>query len=385
MPFENKPMTDGSCPIEIAGAGPAGLVAAITLAQNGHRVVVHEAHAEVGSRFGGDFQGLENWTTEADVLEVMRTQGLTTAFMAMPCARGWVFDPKRRGYEICSREPLFYMIERGPGPDSLDSALLNQALELGVEVKFNSRLRHLDGEAILAVGPRAADAIAVGFHFDCDMANGFWVICDDELAPKGYAYLLVMNGRGTVKTCIFEGFNREKHYVEQSVEAFKELVGLEMKNPVPHGGSGNFRIPKSGYSGAHAQVGEQAGFQDTLWGFGLRLAMTSGTLAAKSLMNRDDYDHLWKSALLPQMRTSIVNRVLYANLGNLGYRWFLSNFSSRRDLRAVLRWHYSPSWIKSLLVPWARMKYRSHRSDVACHHVNCNCVYCRGQCVDEGF
>jgi len=49
--------------IEIAGAGPAGLTAAITLAQAGRKVVVHEAYKEVGHRFSRDFQGLENWTT----------------------------------------------------------------------------------------------------------------------------------------------------------------------------------------------------------------------------------------------------------------------------------------------------------------------------------
>ena len=59
--------------IEIAGAGPAGLAAAIMLAKAGKEVVVHEAYKEVGHRFGSlyqDFQGLENWTTEQNVLEL---------------------------------------------------------------------------------------------------------------------------------------------------------------------------------------------------------------------------------------------------------------------------------------------------------------------------
>ena len=366
--------------VEIAGAGPAGLAAAITLARAGRRVIVHEAHKEVGHRFGGDFQGLENWTTREDVLSVLEGLGLTTDFTAVPGRRVVAFDARGRSHQVNSKEPLFYLVERGPGDGSLDSALLAQARALGVEVRFDSCLRRLPGEGILAAGPRAADAIAVGYHFETDLADGYWVICDDDLAPKGYAYLLTMNGRGTMKSCMFSGFKQEKLYVQRSLEAFQRLVGLEMKNPRPHGGSGNFRIPRSAYSGAHPTVGEQAGFQDTLWGFGMRLAITSGVLAARSLLNGEDYDRLWQAALKPQMETSVVNRVLYSLLGNRGYGWFLQRYVARPDLRETLRRQYRPSWSKRLLFPWANYRYQSRRKDVSCNHVDCQCIWCRGEC-----
>ncbi len=95
-------------PIEIAGAGPAGLAAAITLAQAGRKVLVHETQKEVGHRFGSDFQGLENWTTEEDALTVLKTLGITTEFTAMPCHNGTVFDPTGKPYEIKS-EILFFI------------------------------------------------------------------------------------------------------------------------------------------------------------------------------------------------------------------------------------------------------------------------------------
>lgn len=367
-------------PVEIAGAGPAGLAAAITLAHAGRQVVVHEARREVGYRFGSDFQGLENWTTREDVLDVFTTLGLTTDFTAMPGQNGMVFDSARTSYEIKSDEPLFYLIERGPGPGTLDSALLAQAQSLGIDVRFNSRLRQMSGEGILAAGPRAADAIAVGYHFETDMADGYWVICDDELAPQGYAYLLVMKSRGTVKSCMFSGFKQEKIYVQRTVEAFQQLVGLEMKNPRPHGGTGNFRIPRSAYSGPHPQVGEQAGFQDTLWGFGMRLAISSGVLAAKSLLTGENYDTLWQRALRPQMETSIVNRSLFSLLGNRGYGWFLKHQLSKPDLRESLRRQYQPSLLKHLLGPWARYRYNSRRKDVTCDHIDCYCIWCRDEC-----
>ncbi|HEC19307.1 MAG TPA: NAD(P)/FAD-dependent oxidoreductase [Gammaproteobacteria bacterium] len=367
-------------PIEIAGAGPSGLAAAITLARAGRRVIVHEAHKEVGHRFGGDFQGLENWTTREDVLKVLQDLGLTTDFTTMPGRSGSAFDASGKCYEINSDEPLFYLVERGPGPDTLDSALLRQAQSLGVEVRFNSCLRQMAGDGILAAGPRAADAIAVGYHFETDRADGYWVICNDDLAPKGYAYLLIMNGKGTVKSCMFSGFKQEKLYVQRTLDAFQRLVGLEMKNPRPHGGSGNFRIPQSAYSGPHPLVGEQAGFQDTLWGFGMRLAISSGVLAARSLLTGDNYDTLWQRELKPLMKTSVVNRVLFSLLGNRGYGWFLRRYIASPNLRESLRRQYQPSWPKRLLDPWARYRYESQRKDAACDHVDCHCIWCRGEC-----
>jgi len=366
--------------VEIAGAGPAGLTAAIKLAQAGRRVVVHEMQKEVGHRFAGDFQGLENWSSRENVLTLLQESGLSTDFTAKPCRNGTIFDPDGKPYEIRSDEPLFYLVERGPGPGSLDSALLKQAQSLGVEVRLNSRLRHIGGDGILAAGPRAADAIAVGYHFETDMEDGYWAICDNELAPQGYAYLLVMNGRGTVKSCMFSSFKQEKVYVQRTVEAFQRLVGLDMRNPVPHGGSGNFRIPRSAYNGPHPLVGEQAGFQDTLWGFGMRLAISSGALAAQSLLSGENYDTLWQRDLKPQMETSVINRVLYSMMSNRGYRWFLGQLVSRKNLRESLRWQYQSSLPKSLLMPWAKRRYESLRKDITCDHVDCHCIWCRNEC-----
>lgn len=363
--------------MQIVGAGPAGLAAAITLARAGRRVVLHEAAPEVGSRFGGDHQGLENWTTENDVLDVLRAQGITCNFHRTPCRNGIAFDAWGNRYEMRSPAPVFYTVVRGPGPGTLDSALLAQARELGVEVRFNSRMRQLEGPGILAAGPGAADAIAVGFHFETSMPDGWWVICDDDLAPGGYAYLLVMDGRGTVKSCMFSGFKREAEYVARTVERFRKLVGLEMRNPVPHGGAGNFRIPMSAYSGRHPVAGEQAGFQDTLWGFGIRFAISSGVQAARSVMDGGDYDARWRQALNPVLRAAVVNRAIYGALKNEGYRRFLRHASRTEDARAFLRRYYGPSWIKSLLYPWARWRVRSRRRDVTCDHVDCSCVWCR--------
>jgi flavin-dependent dehydrogenase len=363
--------------IEIAGAGPAGLAAAITLARAGRAVVVHEAQAEVGYRFKRDLQGLDNWSTRQDVLTVLQGLGIATDFSMLPCRQGTAFDAWGRAYTIRNDEPLFYMVERGPGAGTLDTALLHQAQALGVEVRFNSRVQHVHGAGIFATGPKAADAIAVGYHFDTRMADGFWVICDDGLSPQGYAYLLIMGGKGTVKSCMFSGFKQEAVYVQRTVEAFERLVGLEMIDPQPHGGVGNFRQPVTAYSGNHPVAGELAGFQDTLWGFGMRAAITSGVLAARSLLEGSDYEALWQQELGRRMTTALVNRAIYSLLGNRGYRWFLRRMVQQTDVRGALYRHYRPSSFKHLLAPLARWRYESQRRDESCDHIDCSCVWCR--------
>lgn len=367
--------------IQIAGAGPAGLAAAITLIQAGRRVIVHEAQADVGFRFKRDLQGLENWTTKQDVLSFLNSSGITTEFDYLPCTIGSTFDAWGNERRVKSSEPLFYLVERGPNHGSLDHALLTQAQHLGVEVRFNSRVKQLTFPAILATGPKAADAIAVGYHFDTDMADGYWVICDNELAPGGYAYLLIWNGKGTVKTCMFSDFKKEKYFVNQTVARFQKLTGLEMKNPVPHGGVGNFHIPLGAYAGKRPVVGEQAGFQDTLWGFGMRYAINSGILAAKCILQGTDYDARWHTEFKDMLNVSIVNRALYSLLGNHGYRWFLTYVSKCQDVRHLLYRHYQPMFIKPLILPLAKLRIKSLRNDSACQHVDCDCVWCRSKVV----
>lgn len=105
----------------------------------------------------------------------------------------------------------------------------------------------------------------------------------------------------------------------QGLENWSALAGLEMVNPIPHGGAGNFHIPVRAVTGMHPVVGEEAGFQDFM-GFGMRYAIVSGVLAARSLLEGKGYDMLWRRELEPPMWNSMVNRVIFGMLGNCGYR-----------------------------------------------------------------
>lgn len=364
-------------PVTVVGAGPAGLACATVLARAGRRVVVREWHHAVGSRFNGDFQGLENWSDHTDVLKELESAGVGTNFDHHPVYGGTAFDAWGKSYQVTSEEPIYYLIHRGGEPGSLDRGLLAAAQDAGAEVRFGDRVEKVDGTAVLAVGPRVADAIAVGYVFDTDMEDGDWIWFDNRLAPLGYSYLLVHGGQGTIATCLFKDFKHEAEYLERTVEAYRNRVGLDMRNPRPFGGYANFRLPRTAVQGGHLVVGEQAGFQDALAGFGMRYALRSGILAAQSLITGNAYAEEWHASLLPALRASVSNRWVFNMVGDRGWRWMLNHRLTKGDVRAELRRLYEPSLLRRLAFPMALRRFRARLRDRSCDHVDCTCVWCR--------
>jgi len=371
----------GDSTIHIVGAGPAGLAAAITAAQAGTPVVVHERESRVGSRFHDDFQGLENWSTRGDVLGELELAGLRPDCELTPFHEQTCFGPDGQERVIRSRRPLYYLLRRGSHPGTLDASLLSKALALGVEVRFGDRLDHLPEGGIVAGGPRAVDAIAVGYLFTTMRLDGAFVAFDNALAPGGYAYLLIHDGRGTLATCFFKDFHREKEYLARAVAFFHNRIDLNMEDARPFSGYGSFGLPATAVRGMHLLAGEAIGFQDPLWGFGLRYALLSGHLAARAVLagTPAGYDALWKRRFTGFIRAALVNRMVLDRLGNRGYRWLLAGAAASADVRTWLRRRYSPSLAKRCLFPLARRAVHSRRRQQECIEPGCDCTWCRCQ------
>ena len=70
-------------------------------------------------------------------------------------------------------------------------------------------------------------------------------------------------------------------------------------------------------------MGEAAGFQDYLWGFGIRNALCSGYLAAQAIAQGSDYHQTIRAQIRPLVYNSLFNRAVYNRVGDRSYRFLI--------------------------------------------------------------
>jgi flavin-dependent dehydrogenase len=341
--------------IVIGGAGIAGLTAAINLALRGFDVVVHEKRANVGLKHRGDFQGLENWTSPKDMLEFLDEINIEHRFEYEPFRECLYFDRKLQKYHIRSNRVGFYLVKRGPTPGTLDYHLLEQARRVGVEVKFASTIE-LSQADVVATGSPSHFLLARGINFETNLGKVAYGLFDDSVAPAGYAYLVGFGGYATIAVVTVAGVKDLLSYLESAIAKFHQLAEFDIKNPVGFGGVGT-RFERLG-SGI-PRVGEAAGFQDALWGFGMRLAFESGYLTAKAISEGLDYWELARRSLVPLCRSSNLNRLLYGLFRERAYAYMLRRMSRAADSVAMANRIYRPALWKSLISPAALLLQNS--------------------------
>lgn len=339
--------------ITIKGAGIAGLTSAILLAEKGYEVQVLEKSGDVGVHRYEDFQGLENWTDEEDVIKYLRRLGIGIDFWCKPVSKVTFFSHDNRRFDCLTKRPLLYMVKRGASPGCLDYSLKKQALNSGVEIFFNQRTgkrHHIDSS-----GAKKAQAFAHGITFATDSPDIVSAIIDDRVAPKGYSYFIALEGRATLVTAFFtKPFQGSKRYFQETLRRYRELLTFEIKNPKEFGSYISFSFLKPGNG---AVIGEAAGIQDYLFGFGMRLAIKSAELAVRSISENDDYYRFYKREILPFLRAGLVNRFLYERLGNIGYKRRLEVLSPTTDIGKIMNRSYHFSFLHRLIYPLARIKY----------------------------
>lgn len=325
--------------IKIAGAGIAGLVCAIKLRKLGHEVLVLEKRDKVGSRFNGDFQGIENWGSRDNFADSLHHLGIDLNQIAV--TRGdkvTVIGPKNKAYSLKSDQPMFYLVKRGSNKDSLDNYLYSIAKRTGIKFKFSSPIENAYEADIIATGPNAAlsTGFVIGINFKTDLSDGIWLHIDTNYNKSGYNYLIVINQTATLAMAAKSKLAGKKD-IEIALSFFQEFIdGFNMKDAKSFSGySVSNRIQLGDQK---IVIGEAAGFQDHLLGFGMRYAIESALLAADCLSVKQ-YNEKVRAQIVPGIKKTIFwRKMIYGFAGNPAISIWCK--AAKINPRGVLRFLY---------------------------------------------
>lgn len=315
-----------------------------------------------------------------DPLAHLAALGVESTFRQRAWHEVTFYDQRLRPVPMASVRPLFYIVRRGDVVGSLDRALLEQARQHGARVELGVPGETAGRGTVVATGPRFADGLVVGYVFPTGLDDQAHAVISAELAPGGYAYLLVWEGQATLATCLFKRHDRWRAARDATATAFRVIIaGLDLSEAKPFSGFANvFGAARFSDEAGRLYVGEAAGLQDPEWGFGLWYAMESGALAARSLVDGFDYAQAAARRFEAPRRTAFVNRVVFELLPAAAYGPMLGAAARAPDLVARIQHHWQPSRLKSALAPVAMpaIKARLHYRDRACHSTTCDCVWC---------
>ena len=347
---------------KILGAGPAGLSAAINLASAGYSVDVFEKNQEIGSVVKRNLQGLENWSDKQDVVKEFKKMRIKPNFDCEPFKNLRITNSTYNWDFSCQR-PAFYIVRRGTDENSLDQGLKKQALDNGVNIHFG-QTAPIEDVDIIATGPdpKFKFAIGKGLTFETEHKNIAVGLVNNYHAFKGYSYLLVSNGYGCIATVLFEGFEDLNKYFQRTMDEFSGKFDLKMENLVKFAGYGSFsnQILKNENK---ILVGEKAGFQDLLWGFGIKNAVKSGFIAAKCILEGDDCKDYYRNAeeyFKPKLNAGVVNRFFWEKFASNNYSFMLNRIHNAEDPIKYLHSFHNFNLVQRLIYPLAFF-YMKHR------------------------
>ena len=341
--------------IDILGAGLSGLSAATILAQEGYEVHVHEIRKDSGARFDGDFQGIENWTSDVDFFDEMREWGLDPdEFKSNPFSIIDLIHPDNEITNPKTEGVAFRVVERGTDPHCIDQGFKRMAISSGAKIHYKSKKDPSECQ-IIAAGPKESSAVAFGEIFHTDHPNHVSFQLNDKLAPGAYSYLIIIDGIGLICTCLWRKQKKSGRYLNETIAWYENHYKLNRKPIKRVGGRGDFSLPDRYIHEGRYYVGEAGGLQDFMWGFGMRYAITSGILAAKSIMNEFDYEKEVRIRLIPLVRVSAINRFLMNRFGDRGFKlvakYWMRHQKRRGDGLPFMKWIYQPGIFRRALWP----------------------------------
>ncbi len=345
-----------SKPITVMGAGLSGLAAATLLARAGKEVHVHDIRSDSGARFDGDFQALENWSMDEDFFDQLDGWGFdSTSFKSTSFSVVDLIHPDDVVTQARTDGVAYRIVERGTSEHTIDQAFKRMAIEAGATLHYKSRIDEREAD-IIACGPKDTSALALGEIFRTSHPNHIAFQLNDKLAPGAYSYLIIIDGVGLICTCLWRKQKKSERFLNETIACYQRLYPEIDMEPIKRvGGKGDFTL--NGFytvpeTGQH-HVGESGGLQDFMWGFGMRMAVWSGVLAAQEMLGGSPYDKEVRRQLLPYVQTSVANRWLMNRVGDRTFKrmcvqWMRDQKRSGDGLRWIGKL-FRPSLFKRLV------------------------------------
>ncbi|MBT3479019.1 MAG: NAD(P)-binding protein [Candidatus Marinimicrobia bacterium] len=339
--------------IEIAGGGIAGLTAAIQLKMAGHNPVVYEKESQIGAGRHGDFEGLENWIYPQSMPAFLIEAGFDfTEIKTHSVSQFFVHTQNRPPFLIQNNSPFFYMVRRGANPHDIDNQLFHQCQKMGVQFELGKKAP--ENCHINATGSKKAAAYIQGINFQTELKDQVHLLLGHEYAPKGYAYLIIIDGKGTLATAYKKPKNSNVNPINNTREYF-DTKGISINVGESFGSRGSFSLPFGQWRNPY-QIGEAGGFQDYLFGFGIRMSMMSGRAAALSILGKKKEAKILLKELNRKRRLSFVNRILYERLNDRQMAEFAKKFSESSDPLSILSGAYA--WNFKNILRWINIGHR---------------------------
>ena len=346
----------GEPAIHIMGAGLSGLASATLLARAGREVHVHDIRDDSGARFDGDFQALENWSMDEDFFDQLEEWGFdskrfkSTEFKVID-----LIHPDDKITNPRSDKVSYRIVERGTSEHTIDQGFKQMALEAGAKIHYKSRVKEEDC-TIIACGPKGTSAVAYGEIFHTSHPNHISFQLNDKLAPGSYSYMIIIDGVGLICTCLWRKQKKSERFLNETIAWYQDKYpNIDMKPVKRVGGKGDFTINRNYKQDGRYYVGESGGLQDFMWGFGMRMAVWSGTLAAKDILGECDYETEVRNKLMPYVKTSVVNRWLMNRVGDRTFKLMCNNWMrSQKKHGDGLVWVsklFRPTLLKRILYP----------------------------------
>jgi len=336
--------------IKIAGGGVAGLSAAISLKKLGYNPIVFEKNSTVGGNRHGDYEGLENWIFSSSMNSFFNQVGFDfKKITSFPISKFTVHSNFFSPLNISSKKPFFYMVKRGAKDKDFDSQLFKQCKDLDVQFELGTKAPN--DCSIIATGTKKAAAYIRGINFKSNLSNQVHLLLGNQFAPKGYAYLIILNGQGTLASAFKKQKRKNQNILENCLTYFKS-AGIDIHGGNQFGSCGSFSLPFQNFR-LPFLIGESGGYQDYLFGFGMRMSMISGLSAALSLAGKEKNALELIKDINKKRRLSFLNRLLYERLndrqisllakklGNIeeplsilseAYKWNIKNFMRWKNL-----------------------------------------------------